>query len=78
MTERDWDVLAAIDNLIGAHGYSPSFREIGKEVGLRSSGSVSRHILKLERAGLVTQRPGQQRTLRVTGKGYDGLFERER
>jgi repressor LexA len=44
VTIRDWAVR---------YGYSPSTRQIGEAVGLRSSSSVSRHLTSLEEKGFL-------------------------
>jgi SOS-response transcriptional repressor LexA len=48
------------------HGSPPSYREIGAEVGLLSSSTVSSHVQKLIAAGHLRQRPGQPRSLELT------------
>ena len=66
-------ILNYVNEFIQEHGYSPSVREIGAAVGLRSTASVSYHLQALQAKGLLqdpgakgrkraivtTQRPGQ-------------------
>jgi repressor LexA len=40
------------------NGYSPSVREIGRALGLRSSETVHRHLVALESAGRIRRRHG--------------------
>ncbi|SDP00707.1 repressor LexA [Actinopolyspora xinjiangensis] len=59
---RQRRILAAIRDWVLEHGYSPSTREIGDAVGLRSSSSVSKHLADLEwkgflRRGTTVSRP---------------------
>ncbi|ASU80769.1 transcriptional repressor LexA [Actinopolyspora erythraea] len=59
---RQRRILAAIRDWVLEHGYSPSTREIGDAVGLRSSSSVSKHLANLEwkgflRRGTTVSRP---------------------
>ena len=57
-----------VDSFIRENGYSPSVREIGEAVGLRSTASVSYHLQALQEKGLL-QSPGtkgRKRSL-VTG-----------
>lgn len=63
------DILAFITGYIQKHGYSPTYREIGKSVGLRSTSSVYCHIkIMLERGSLETDADGGvPRVLRVPG-----------
>ena len=50
---RQRDILVAIRDWVVEHGYSPSTREIGDAVGLRSSSSVSKHLAALEDKGFL-------------------------
>ncbi|NUT47749.1 MAG: transcriptional repressor LexA [Saccharothrix sp.] len=50
---RQQRILAAIRDWVVRHGYSPSTREIGDAVGLRSSSSVSKHLASLEEKGFL-------------------------
>jgi repressor LexA len=50
---RQQRILAAIRDWVVRHGYSPSTREIGDAVGLRSSSSVSKHLAALEEKGFL-------------------------
>lgn len=50
---RQQRILVAIRDWVVRHGYSPSTREIGDAVGLRSSSSVSRHLASLEDKGFL-------------------------
>ena len=66
-------ILDYVNQFIQENGYSPSVREIGAAVGLRSTASVSYHLQALQDKGLLqtpgakgrkraivtTQRPGQ-------------------
>ncbi|MEU5695863.1 transcriptional repressor LexA [Actinosynnema sp. NPDC020468] len=50
---RQQRILLAIRDWVVRHGYSPSTREIGDAVGLRSSSSVSKHLASLEEKGFL-------------------------
>ena len=66
-------IVDYVNEFIQENGYSPSVREIGAAVGLRSTASVSYHLQALQEKGLLqspgakgrkraivtTQRPGQ-------------------
>jgi len=61
-------IIEFMDRFIRENGYSPSVREIGAAVGLRSTASVSYHLQALQEKGLL-QSPGakgRKRSL-VTG-----------
>ncbi|GAB2833465.1 transcriptional repressor LexA [Lentzea nigeriaca] len=53
LPERQQKILLAIRDWVVEHGYSPSTREIGDAVGLRSSSSVSKHLAALEDKGFL-------------------------
>lgn len=65
ITPRQEEVLEAIEGLIDRHGYPPTIRELGAELGLRSTSSVARLLMRLKTAGVVDWNPTQVRTLRV-------------
>ena len=50
-------IVDYVNQFILEHGYSPSVREIGAAVGLRSTASVSYHLQALQAKGLL-QSPG--------------------
>jgi repressor LexA len=50
---RQQRILVAIQDWVVRHGYSPSIRQIGDAVGLRSSSSVSKHLASLEDKGFL-------------------------
>lgn len=53
LPERQQNILVAIRDWVVEHGYSPSTREIGEAVGLKSSSSVSKHLSALEDKGFL-------------------------
>jgi repressor LexA len=53
LPERQQRILVAIRDWVVRYGYSPSVRQIGDAVGLRSSSSVSRHLASLEDSGFL-------------------------
>ena len=61
-------IIEYVNQFIQENGYSPSVREIGAAVGLRSTASVSYHLQALQEKGLL-QSPGTKGRKRalVTG-----------
>ena len=57
-----------ISNYINDMGYSPTVREIGKAVGLKSSSSVHSHLTQLEIEGRIETKPNSPRTIRIIEK----------
>ncbi|HEX6354707.1 transcriptional repressor LexA [Actinophytocola sp.] len=50
---RQQRILVAIRDWVVRYGYSPSTRQIGDTVGLRSTSSVSKHLASLEEKGFL-------------------------
>jgi len=47
------EILAFVNRFVQENGFSPSVREIGAAVGLRSTASVSYHLQNLQNQGLL-------------------------
>lgn len=65
MTERQQEVLAAINDYIAAHKRPPTVRDLATILGISSS-VVHRHLQQLRDDGHVDWDEGMYRTLRVT------------
>lgn len=65
LTERQKEVLDAIERLIDQKGRPPSLKEIGNEVGIDSASGVSYHVDALQKKGKVEREFGRARTIRV-------------
>ena len=65
LDDRARAVYEAVRDAIVSHGYPPSMREIGAQVGLTSPSSVKHQLDKLERLGLVRRDPRLPRALEV-------------
>lgn len=62
---RQQRILGAIRDWVARHGHSPSTREIGDAVGLRSSSSVSKHLASLEDKGFLRRATTMSRRIDV-------------
>lgn len=58
LTERQAEVLAAIENFVLAHGVSPTIRELGRRLEIAHPSAVFKHVLSLERKGCLTRTGG--------------------
>jgi repressor LexA len=67
LTARRQAILDYIVRHSQEHGYPPTVREIGKEVGLTSSSSVHFHLRALEQGGVLERAASLTRALRPTG-----------
>lgn len=65
-------ILLFIKNYIKEHGYSPSVREIGEGVGLKSTSSVYDHLKKMMELGMIESdaKWGSPRAIRVPGMKF--------
>lgn len=63
LSERQQEILQFLWNCPSS--YSPSFREVGKAVGLKGPSAVRYQICGLERDGWVRRHPGRPRALEV-------------
>lgn len=65
LTAKQQAVLDVIRDHTAAHGYPPTVREIGMQLGLASSSTVHAHLAALERAGLLARDPSKPRALKL-------------
>jgi repressor LexA len=68
LTKRQQEIWEFLVRYVDAHGYPPTVREIGEEVGLASPSTVHAHLANLERAGLIKRDPTKPRALELTGR----------
>lgn len=57
------EVFAFITEYVARNGYSPTFREVGKAVGIRSASTISRYIHRLVDEGRISIDQSKPRTL---------------
>jgi len=68
LTERQQEIWNFLVEYVDRHGYPPTVREIGEEVGLASPSTVHAHLANLERAGLLRRDPTKPRALELVGR----------
>lgn len=69
MQKKTYDFIV---DYIDEHGYSPTFREIGKGLYLASTESVHAHLQGLIKKGYIRYEKGKPRTI-VILKGYENV-----
>lgn len=71
------DILTFVTKHLEEHGYAPSYREIGEEVGLKSTSSVHSHIKTMLKEGMLETdtEPMEPRALRVPGYEFSKKLE---
>ena len=71
LNKRETAILKAIEKSVISKGYAPSVREIGKEVGLRSTATVHGYLERLQETGYIRKEDNKGRTLKLL-KGSSG------
>ncbi len=64
-TKKQRELLTFIEDFIGQHGYSPSFREIMAGLEYTSVATVALHVNSLIKRGHLRKRDGKARSLEV-------------
>jgi repressor LexA len=72
LTGRQQEIWTFLVEYVDRHGYPPTVREIGEEVGLASPSTVHAHLANLERAGLLKRDPTKPRALELIGREKPG------
>ena len=67
MKERHKQIKDFIVQYIKAHGYPPSYQEIGEGVGMKSRATVYTNIQQMNELGIIKAVPGQPRCISVPG-----------
>ena len=68
LTDRQRQVFDCIQRSIAEKGYPPSFREIGRAVGIRSTNGVAEHLAAIERKGWIERDDARARGIRIAGE----------
>ena len=68
LTARQQEIWNYLVEYVDSHGYPPTVREIGEQVGLASPSTVHAHLAHLERAGLLRRDPTKPRALELIGR----------
>ena len=64
LTERQRQILEFITQRIEEQGYPPTIREIGEQMGIKSTNGVNDHLKALERKGFLKREGLKSRALR--------------
>jgi repressor LexA len=67
LTARQQEIWQFLVTYVEGHGYPPTVREIGEEVGLASPSTVHAHLANLERVGLIRRDPTKPRAIELSG-----------
>jgi len=70
-TKKQRELLSYIEQFIGEHGYSPSYREIMNGLSYTSVATVALHINNLIKRGHLRKRDHSARSLEITNSTED-------
>lgn len=65
LTRRQEDILQYIKEYIVSHGYPPTVREIGKDLGVSSPATIHTHLSKLEEKGFIRKGGSKNRAIEL-------------
>lgn len=68
LTERQQQVLEIIRRHMAKNGQSPTVREIARELGVRSTCTAQKHLVALEKKGLITKPKYGYRSIELPGE----------
>ena len=77
LTDRQRAVLRVIVQSINHRGYPPTLREIGEELGIKSTNGVNDHLKALERKGYLTRDDQKSRALVPTERALKAIMGAE-
>lgn len=65
LTKRQKQVLDLLVTFLNKHGYSPSYEEVARSLGLASLATVHKHLTTLERKGFIRRGHNRSRSIEV-------------
>ena len=63
VTRRQKEILDFLESFVSRNGYSPSFEEIARGMGLKSLATVHKHVTNLEKKGLLDRVHNRSRSI---------------
>ena len=69
VTRRQKEVIDFLEGFVSRNGYSPSFEEIARGMGLKSLATVHKHITNLEKKGLLDRVHNRSRSIDLLPPG---------
>ena len=69
VTRRQKEILDFLETFVSRNGYSPSFEEIARGMGLKSLATVHKHITNLEKKGMLDRVHNRSRSIDVLPPG---------
>jgi repressor LexA len=69
VTRRQKEIIDFLESFVLRNGYSPSFEEIARGMGLKSLATVHNHITNLEKKGMLDRVHNRSRSIDVVPPG---------
>ncbi len=69
VTRRQKEVIDFLETFVARNGYSPSFEEIARGMGLKSLATVHKHITNLEKKGMLDRVHNRSRSIDLLPPG---------
>lgn len=69
VTRRQKEIIDFLGSFVSRNGYSPSFEEIARAMGLKSLATVHKHITNLEKKGLLDRVHNRSRSIDILPPG---------
>ena len=69
VTRRQKEIIDFLETFVARNGYSPSFEEIARGMGLKSLATVHKHITNLEKKGLLDRVHNRSRSIDLLPPG---------
>jgi len=69
LTRRQRQILDYINQFISRRGYAPSLEEIGQRFGLSSLATVHKHLVNLEKKGVINRSWNRSRSIELVSPG---------
>jgi repressor LexA len=69
VTRRQKEIIDFLESFVSRNGYSPSFEEIARAMGLKSLATVHKHITNLEKKGLLDRVHNRSRSIDILPPG---------
>ena len=68
LTKRQEEIMEFIKKFIVSHGYPPTVREIGKDLGISSPATIHAHLGNLESKGMIKKNASKNRAIELLVK----------
>ena len=65
LTKRQEEILNYIKSFMVSHGYPPTVREIGKDLGLSSPATIHTHLNNLAKKGFIKKEETKNRAIEL-------------